>query len=408
VSGGLASRLYHGETNINFIGRRKIWYLISAAIIVISIVSFVTKGLNYGIEFKGGVSITAPISDSGPLGNASSETVVTEVEDAVSEFVDDAQVQVQQPAGGGERQVLVQTKVGDTKTQDDVVDAVSEAVGASQEDTSSDRIGSKWGGEVTDKAVRALLIFMIVVVAFISYRFEWKMAVGALTALIHDLIITAGIYSLVGFSVTPSSVIAILTILGYSLYDTVVVFDKVEENTTMFAATGKMTYQDSANLAMNQVFMRSLNTTLATLLPVAALLFVGAGVLGAGTLEDLSLALFVGLLAGAYSSIFIATPILAQLKETEPRYRSIREKVLRDAKKAGAEQESLTPARAAATLGTAGGAAIAGPASTSGDGAGDGAAVAPAAPAPRPAGGSPSSKSKPRPGSKKAKRRRRR
>jgi preprotein translocase subunit SecF len=409
---GLASRLYNGETNIDFVGRRRIWYLISAVMIIASIVSLSTRGLNYGIEFKGGVSITAPISESGPLGDADSEEVVAEVEEAVSEFVDDAQIQVQQPAGGGERQVLVQTKIGDTEAQDDIVGAVSEAVGASETETSSDRIGSKWGGEVTNKAVRALIIFMVVIVAFISYRFEWKMAVGALAALIHDLVITAGVYSMVGFSVTPSSVIAILTILGYSLYDTVVVFDKVEENTAMFAATGKMTYQDSANLAMNQVFMRSLNTTLATLLPVAALLFVGAGVLGAGTLKDLSLALFVGLLLGAYSSIFIAVPILAQLKESEPRYRSIREKVLRDAKKTGTTPGSLTPQRAAETLGTSGGAAVGRRKSevAAGDGASvDDAEMATATQTARPAGARPTSKSsKAKTTSKKAKRRRRR
>jgi preprotein translocase subunit SecF len=409
VSSGLAHRLYHGETNIDFIGKRKIWYAISGLAILLSVVSLYTKGLNYGIEFKGGVSITAPIAGDGPLGDESSEEVVASVQDTVGEFVDDAQVQVQQPAGGGERQVLVQTKIGDTETQDEIVDAVSEAVGASAAETSSDRIGSKWGGEVTDKALRALIIFMVVVVAFISYRFEWKMAAGALAALVHDLIITSGVYSAVGFSVTPSSVIAILTILGYSLYDTVVVYDKVEENTAMFASTGKMTYQDSANLAMNQVFMRSLNTTLATLLPVAALLFVGAGALGAGTIKDLSLALFVGLLLGAYSSIFVAVPILGQLKESEPRYKSIREKVLRDARKTGVDASSLTPAQAAETLGTSSGGPIRRQATTS-DGAGAAQEeVAVGAQATRPSSARPSSKSsKSKTGTKKAKRRRRR
>jgi preprotein translocase subunit SecF len=410
VSSGLAHRLYHGETNIDFIGKRRIWYTISAIAIVASIVLLYTKGLNYGIEFKGGVSITAPIAEDGPLADEDSESVVAEVQDVVAEFADDAQVQVQQPAGGGERQVLVQTKVGETETQDDIVDAVSEAVGATAAETSSDRIGSKWGGEVTDKAVRALIIFMVVIVAFISYRFEWKMAAGAFAALVHDLVITAGVYSLVGFSVTPSSVIAILTILGYSLYDTVVVFDKVEENTAMFASTGKMTYQDSANLAMNQVFMRSLNTTLATLLPVAALLFVGAGALGAGTIKDLSLALFVGLLLGAYSSIFVAVPILGQLKESEPRYKSIREKVLRDARKSGADASSLTPAQAAQSLGTAGGGPVRGRAAPATDGAGvEAEEVAVGASAARPATARPSTKSsKAKTGTKKAKRRRRR
>jgi preprotein translocase subunit SecF len=207
---------------------------------------------------------------------------------------------------------------------------VAETTGADLAATDSQRIGSRWGAEITAKAVRALIVFLVVVSAFISWRFEWKMALGAMVAMVHDLVITAGIYSLVGFEVTPSTIIAILTILGYSLYDNVVVFDKVEENTALYAITGRMTYEASANLAMNQVFMRSLNTSLATLLPVAALLFVGAGLLGASTLKDLALALFVGLLTGAYSSIFVATPILSFLKEREPRYRSVRDKKQRE------------------------------------------------------------------------------
>jgi preprotein translocase subunit SecF len=237
------------------------------------------------------------------------------------------------------------------------------------------------------------VIFLIVIVAFISWRFEWKMAVAALIALFHDLIVTAGVYSLAGFEVTPSTIVAILTILGYSLYDTVVVFDKLEENTSMFASTGRMTYQDSANLAMNQVFMRSLNTSLATLLPVTALLVVGAGLLGAGTLKDLALALLVGILSGTYSSIFVATPILSMLKEREPRYRSIREKVLRDAKRAPVPAPAAVGAVAVAAGdgGDVPAAAVSGPTTTM----------------PRRSGPArPSSKS--RAGSKKAKRRKKR
>jgi preprotein translocase subunit SecF len=184
------------------------------------------------------------------------------------------------------------------------------------------------------------VVFILVILVFISVWFEWKMAVAAVVALLHDLLITAGVYSLVGFEVTPSTVIAILTILGYSLYDTVVVFDKVEENTSLYATSGKMTYRESANLAINQVFMRSLNTTLATILPVAALLFVGAGALGAETLKDLALALLVGLLVGAYSSIFIATPLLSIMKEGEPRFRNVREKALREARRSAEKPAS--------------------------------------------------------------------
>ena len=310
-----------------------LWFAVSGVIIAVSVASLAAKGLNYGIEFEGGVSIQAPVAEDGPLAGAGQTDIVSEVEDALAPFnVGDAQIQLSEQ--DGQTSVLVQTKeIADAEEQGEVVSAVSDAVGASIAETDSQRIGSKWGEEITDKAVRALVIFLIVILAFISWRFEWKMAIAAIVALAHDLVITAGIYSLVGFEVTPSTVIAILTILGYSLYDTVVVFDKVEENTAALATTGRLTYQDSANLAMNQVFMRSLNTSLSTLLPVAALLFVGAGLLGAETLKDLALALLVGIGVGTYSSIFVATPVLTIWKEREPRYRGIRERLLRDTKR---------------------------------------------------------------------------
>lgn len=355
---GRLSRLYRGETQIDFMGRKKLWFAISAVLVLGSVALLVLNGLNYGIEFEGGVSINAPIATDGPLAEAS----VSEIESAVRDGLDqlgagDAQIQTAEDATG--RSVIVQSKdIADPELQQEAVNIVAETVGATIEETDSQRIGSKWGGEITRKAINALVIFLLVILAFISWRFEWKMAVAAIGALTHDLLITAGVYSLVGFEVTPSTVIAILTILGYSLYDTVVVFDKVEENTTSLASTGKMTYEDSANLSMNQVFMRSLNTSLATLLPVAALLFVGAGLLGATTLEDLSLALFVGILTGTYSSIFFATPVLAVLKEHEPKYKNVREKTLRDARRAetqrapalaGAESTATTPSSSSAS-----------------------------------------------------------
>jgi preprotein translocase subunit SecF len=327
------ARLFRGETNIDFIGRRYLWFALSAVLLLVSAGSMLTRGLNYGIEFEGGVSIKAPVAADGPLADASQGEIVSAVEDALAPFdVGDAQIQISEEEGS--TSVLVQTKeIADAEAQGRVVEAVADAVGAPIAETDSQRIGSKWGQEITDKAIRALVIFFVVILAFMSWRFEWKMALASLIALVHDLVITAGVYSIVGFEVTPSSVIAILTILGYSLYDTVVVFDKVEENAIQLAATSRMTYQDSANLALNEVFMRSLNTSLSTLLPVGALLFVGAGLLGANTLRDLALALFVGLLASAYSSIFVATPVLSMWKEREPRYRSVRERVLRDAKR---------------------------------------------------------------------------
>lgn len=343
----LLHRLYAGETDVDFIGKRKLWFALSAVVILISIVSLLTRGLNYGIEFVGGVGIQAPIVKPS-LQDAGVGEIEAELRSTLGPLgASDAQIQV---AGeGADRNVLVKTReVDDPEQQSRVVEAVRTVVGAPVADTDSQRIGSEWGGEITQKALRALGIFVVVILAFISWRFEWKMALAAVVALVHDLIITAGLYSLVGFEVTPSTVIAILTILGYSLYDTVVVFDKVDEHTSTLATSGRTTYQGAANLAMNQVFMRSLNTSLASLLPVAALLFVGAGLLGAETLKDLALALFVGILTGTYSSIFVATPVLSMWKEREPRYRNVREKVLRDARRAAAAEATPVTQPAAA------------------------------------------------------------
>lgn len=328
-------RAYRGQTQVDFIGRRRTWFSISAVVLAICIGSFIWNGLNLGIEFAGGIQMSAPVPEDGPLGDASDTEVVNEVTDAVvAAGAADAQVQVATDDGG--RTVIVQTKETSAGTEE-IEAAVEETVGAQVEDLT--QIGEKWGGEITEKAIRGLIIFVVVVAIFLALWFEWKMSLAAMIALVHDLTITAGIYSLVGFEVTPASVIAILTILGYSLYDTVVVFDRVEEDTTKFAATGRMTYQDAANQAMNEVFMRSLNTSLATILPVGALLFIGAGLLGASTLKDLALALLVGLIIGAYSSIFVATPFLAMLKEREPKFRNVRAKVLRDTQRAaGATQ----------------------------------------------------------------------
>jgi preprotein translocase subunit SecF len=377
------SRLYHGETKIDFLGKRKIWFGISGAVLLMSIISMVTQGFNYGIEFEGGIAVQAPVAEDGPAGDLDDSELIAEVRDAVSAF-GGGTAQIQVATEGDERIVLVQTEeIADAEEQQELKAAVSESVGATEAETTFQSIGRKWGEEITQKAVRALVIFLVVILAFISWRFEWKMGVAAIVALIHDLTITAGVYSLIGFEVTPSTVIAILTILGYSLYDTVVVFDKVEEETTLFAGSGRTTYQEAANIAMNQVFARSLNTSLTTLIPVAALLFVGAGLAGAETLKDLALALFVGILAGTYSSIFIATPVLSMMKESEPHYRNVREKVMREAKReaAAAPLAPVEPAEVGAATST-----VARPPSTSS----------------RPAA------ARPRAGTKKAKRRKKR
>jgi preprotein translocase subunit SecF len=350
------TKLYRGETNLDFIGRRRLWFAISAVVIgaCLLILPFrptesscspplpgFLAGLRCGIEFKGGVAVQAPISESSELNELSELEVIREIEDTLATIgVSDAQIQV--ATTGDERSVIVQTSaVGEAEEQEEIAQAVREVTGATVAESPTQRIGRKWGGEITGKAIRALFVFLLVVSAFMSLRFEWKMAVTALIAMVHDLILTAGVYAAVGFEVTPSTVIAILTILGYSLYDNVVVFDKVEENTVAYAGTGKMTYESAANLAVNQVFMRSLNTSLTTLLPISALLFVGAGLLGATTMKDLALALLVGMVTGAYSSVFVAVPILSILKEREPRYQGIRQRVEK------AERAAARPAAAA-------------------------------------------------------------
>jgi preprotein translocase subunit SecF len=346
--------LYQGETHVEFVGRRKLWFALSAALLLVSLGSIMLRtaeapcarlisGLNCGIEFKGGVEIKAPLGE-GPLAGASGPEITSEMRSVLTPFgAADAQIQV---AGeGADREILVQTpEVADPEQQEGLRAAILEATGASPGELDSQRIGAKWGEEITDKAIRALVIFLLVIVAFMSWKFEWKMAIGAIVALGHDIVITAGIYSLVGFQVTPATVVALLTILGYSLYDTVVVYDRVDEEVTHFATPGKMTYEGAANKALNTVLGRSINTSLTTLLPTGALLFVGVGLLGASTLQDLALALMVGVLAGTYSSIFVATPVLTILKEREPKYRGVREKVLRTARTQETAEEAEAPA----------------------------------------------------------------
>ncbi len=225
-----------------------------------------------------------------------------------------------------------------------VQDALAKLAGVSPNDVQLNDVGPSWGSDITSKAIRAVIIFLLVVTAYIWLRFEGKMALAALLALIHDILITAGIYSLSGFQVSPDTVIAFLTILGYSLYDTIVVFDKVQENTRGLASTNRLTYTDTVNLSMNQVLARSLNTSLVAVLPILSILVIGAWVLGATALQDFGLALFVGLTAGTYSSIFIASPLLAVFKEQEPRYAEIRRRL---ASTAPAGARRITPAAAA-------------------------------------------------------------
>jgi preprotein translocase subunit SecF len=311
----LASRLYHGETTFDIVGRRRLWFTISGVLVLISLVSLVVPGLNFGIDFKGGAVF-----------RVQPERAVTEaqVRDAVGPAAKVVQITEQAPV-----QVSVQTEELSQQEVARIRAELARVTGVQSNDVSTDSIGSKWGSAVSRRAVVALLAFLVVVTIYVSLRMEFKMAVAALVALLHDLVITAGIYALARFEVSPATVIAVLTIMGYSLYDTVVVFDKVRENTGALTSMSRSTYSEATNLAVNQTIMRSLNTSLASLLPILGLLLVGAFLLGADTLKDLALALFVGVAAGTYSSIFIAPPLVAAWKEREPRYAQLRARVER-------------------------------------------------------------------------------
>ena len=417
---GAFSRLYHGETNVDIVGRWKMWFAISGAFLLIGLVALVGNGLNLGIDFTGGTVWEVP------AGKAN----VADVESAMNDLgYDDVQVQlVTQNTGSGDKRILrveaeataspsaattkaldaaasdldslegkvkgtaqeklaavranldsvegpfaqsvpdelkalqeqidtlskelpdakdkakaVSTAAAEMQTQvsaldeaeqaerertgQAVSDMLAEQTGSNVKDVTVDTVGPSWGQQVSGKARTALIVFLIAISIYITLRFEFRMAVATLVALIHDLLIVVGIYAIFQFPVTPATVIALLTILGFSIYDGIVVFDRVDENTKLLGRKSKMTYSEMANLSLNQVLMRSLNTSITALLPIASVLFLGSFVLGATTLEEFGLALFLGLLSGAYSSIFIATPLLAILKEREPRYRELRERL---------------------------------------------------------------------------------
>jgi len=310
--------LYEGHVSFDFVGRRKLWYSISAVVMLLAVVGVLVRGFSFGIEFEGGVEFTAQV-----------ETNDSATVDALIKAVGDAGV----PEAGdpiastsGDDAVRIQTAALDQDQASTIEKALGDA-GATE--VSQNLIGPSWGEQVAKKALTGLLVFLVVVVLFIwAYFREWRMSAAGIVALAHDLVITAGVYAWSGFEVTPATVTGLLTILGYSLYDTVVVFDKVRENTRGVLRSKTRTYVEQANLAVNQTLVRSINTSITALLPVAALLFVGVFVLGTGPLKDLALALFVGMAVGTYSSIFIATPLAAQLKGREPSVKAHTAKVL--------------------------------------------------------------------------------
>ncbi|MBY9076198.1 protein translocase subunit SecF [Nocardioides sp. WL0053] len=309
----LGNALYEGDVSIDFVGRRMLWYTISGIIVLVAVAGLYFKGLNMGIEFEGGVEYRVAMAPG-----EADQQAVEDIRDAVvGTGIDAASAPIVNTSGTDT--IRVQTEpMPDNDDATAVSEAIQEAAGVGEDDISQAAIGATWGQQVADRALIGLGVFTVLVVLFIwAYFREWKMSVAALVALVHDVVITVGVYAISGFEVTPATVTGVLTILGFSLYDTVVVFDKVRENTKNLSRSRK-TYREAANLAVNQTLVRSINTSIVALLPVGALLYAGVVTLGSGALKDLALALFVGMAAGAYSSIFIATPLLVQLKMREP------------------------------------------------------------------------------------------
>ncbi len=335
--GEVGGRLYRGEVSFDFVGRQKLWYTISGAILVISLAALLIGGLNFSVDFKGGdiykfttpasIHLTqAEVSNTAIKAGAPSTTIVQRV-----------------GTRGWDVQTEALTGKGATATQYKILHALAKEGGVTNNGVSLQSVGPSWGGQISQKALEALIAFLIVIVIYLSIAFEWRMAAAALVALAHDIVITVGVYALTRFEVSPATVIGLLTILGYSLYDTVVVFDKVRENTAGLLATRRTRYSEAANLALNQTLVRSINTSLIALLPVVSILVVSIFLLGNGELKDLSLVLFVGMLSGTYSSICIATPVLADLKERQPEYRQLAKQIAQRA------TSSKRQAKAAAT-----------------------------------------------------------
>ncbi len=310
---GFGQRLYRGEVSFNFISKWKTWYAISAVLLIVAIGALLIRGLNLGIEFRGGADFAIP--------NA---TCSVEDARAVAEAETGGQTIVTVAGSGTMR---VQTIPLSSAESIALSDVLGETCGVSGSDITVQVVGPTWGAQISTAALQGLVIFLVLVTIFLSIYFEWRMAIGALVALVHDLVITIGIYAAFGLQVTPATAIGVLTILAYSLYDTVVVYDKVKENTRGIAGQSIMTYDEAANLAVNQTVVRSINTSITSLLPVLAIIVVGAGLLGAGTLLDLAVALAIGTAVGTYSSLFIATPVLAQLKSRQPEMKALAARV---------------------------------------------------------------------------------
>jgi preprotein translocase subunit SecF len=315
--------LYTGKRSFNFIGGRRKWYAICAALIILSVVLPIMRGVNFSIEFRGGSQFQIVSVE-----NATPEPAI----EAVASVVPDAVAHVTIVGGDGVRVQTDQLEQADSLA---VTEALSEAYDVPESEVASSFIGPSWGADVTRQALVGLLAFLLLAGVIMALYFRtWKMSLAAILALIADLVVTVGIYAAVGFEISPAATIGILTILAYSLYDTVVVFDKIRENTAEDGQESRRTFAESVNLAVNQTLVRSINTSVVAALPVAAILFIGAGVLGADTLRDISLALLIGILVGTWSTVFLAAPLYSQLREGEPKIRRHDQKVLKERERA--------------------------------------------------------------------------
>jgi preprotein translocase subunit SecF len=330
----LANRLYTGEVSLPIVYHSKRWYAISAVLMLVALGAVLLRGgLQLGVEFTGGAELTAQVTQTS--GSTVPDVRAAVIRTGIDEAAEPRVVVV------GDDNVRVQTGSLAPDETARVQEAIAAELDVAPDEITAQVIGPSWGAQITRQALIGLSLFMLAIVVFLSIAYEWKMAVAALVALLHDVVFTVGIYALVGFDVTPATVIGFLTILGYSLYDTVVVFDKVRENTKGITAQNQVTYVEAANLAVNQTLVRSVNTSIIALLPIGSILFVGAGLLGAGTLKDLALALFVGVAVGTYSSIFIATPLLTDLKNREPTIAGLARRV--EARRAAAKVQRSEP-----------------------------------------------------------------
>jgi preprotein translocase subunit SecF len=333
----MGNDLYSGRRSIDFVGRKWLWYSVSGLIVVVAVLGLSFKGLNMGVEFVGGAQYKVSL----PAAKVTQSTA----DDLRSAVADTGIAAADQPVvtTTGQSGILVQIKPVTPGESTKVANTILDATGANQSDLQVQEIGPSWGKEIAKRSAIGLAVFLVLVVLFIwAYFREWKMSVAGIVALAHDIVITVGVYALSGFDVTPATVTGLLTILGFSLYDTVVVFDKVRENTRNLREA-RTTYAEAANLAVNQTLVRSINTSIVALIPVGAILYVGAVQLGASSLKDLALALFVGMAAGTYSSIFIATPLVVQLKANETLVQQAERRALARRKTVEADRYAAVP-----------------------------------------------------------------